>query len=206
MKVSWKSNFWECELISICFSLKRLLPLRTVYTSLFSTGLHLQNSLLKVTFKKKSFYCVLYQVPSQWTWIDPYEIITLRDPLFRCATWKVSLTAWRKGEGRVTAWVQSCLMKNRFHWGYSKSLVVQKNFHSQDYAGSWFWKFSGIEHCRFYRMRLQLLDWLQNFKEIQTELNSCLTCLEVLIHCKLLVGTKKFMLADKLSEIQSIQL
>jgi hypothetical protein len=32
----------------ITVSLQRLLPLRTVYTSLFSSGLHLQNSLLKV--------------------------------------------------------------------------------------------------------------------------------------------------------------
>ena len=44
----WES-FWETKQ-SIGFFLKRLLPLRTVYTSLFSTGLHLQNSLLKVIF------------------------------------------------------------------------------------------------------------------------------------------------------------
>ena len=92
---------------SICFSLKRLLPLRTVYTSLFSTGLHLQNSLLKVTF------CFPLHWPESTRMVNTWKVSN-GNPLFRCATWKASLTAWRKGEGRATAWVQSCLMRNRF--------------------------------------------------------------------------------------------
>merc|ERR550532_1537294 len=80
--------------------MKRLLPLRTVYTSLFSTGLHLQNSLLKVRHLEGFF--------------DSMEK--------------------RRGEGD------------------SLGAIMPDE--------------------------TQPLDWLQNFKEIQTELNSCLTCLE----------------------------
>ena len=80
--------------------MKRLLPLRTVYTSLFSTGLHLQNSLLKVRHLEGFF--------------DSMEK--------------------RRGEGDSLG-----------------AIMPDEK---------------------------QLLDWLQNFKEIQTELNSCLTCLE----------------------------
>merc|ERR1719206_1362410 len=79
---------------------KRLLPLRTVYTSLFSTGLHLQNSLMKVRHLEGFF--------------DSMEK--------------------RRGEGDS-----------------SGAIMPDEK---------------------------QLLEWLQNFKEIQTELNSCLTCLE----------------------------
>ena len=88
------------------------------------------------------------QVPHRWPDIEePF-------PTFRCATWKASLTAWRKDGERATAWVQSCLMRLRFVGEYflTENIVL---------------------------FALQLLDWLQNFKEIQTELNSCLTCLEV---------------------------
>merc|ERR1719234_137473 len=80
--------------------MKRLLPLRTVYTSLFSTGLHLQNSLLKVRHLEGFF--------------DSMEK--------------------RRGEGDSLG-----------------AIMPDEK---------------------------QLVDWLQNFKEIQTELNSCLTCLE----------------------------
>merc|ERR550532_154261 len=79
---------------------KRLLPLRTVYTSLFSTGLHLQNSLMKVRHLEGFF--------------DSMEK--------------------RRGEGD------------------SLGAIMPDE--------------------------TQPLDWLQNFKEIQTELNSCLTYLE----------------------------
>lgn len=77
---------------------KRLLPLKTVYTSLFSTGLHLQNSLLKVRHLEGFF--------------DTME----------------------------------------------KQKTESENKLIPDEA--------------------QLLDWLGNFKEIQTELNACLTCLD----------------------------
>ena len=33
--------------------------------------------------------------------------------LHRCDIWKVSLTAWKRGEGKVTVWARSCLTRSR---------------------------------------------------------------------------------------------
>jgi len=79
---------------------KKLMPLRNVYTSLFSTGLHLQNSLLKV----------------------------------------------RQLEGFFEA-LEKC-------------------------------KYDPENLSNIIPNEAQLLEWLQGFQEIQTELNVCLTCLD----------------------------